>query len=290
MKKALELLHERYHQAPRLAFDPLHLLDRSLPFPDQEIVAFILAGLAYGRVEQIQKSARDLFTRLELGGVGKGGRDLHRLIQEDSFHDDLRVHLQGWKHRLNTEDDLLALFQILKVVTRQQGSLKSLMSLGKKESVEGTLSEFCRRLSSLEVAKRNRAQRGGWSGTGPQWFFASPEDGSSCKRLMLWLRWMVRESEIDPGTWHRLQGPMPLQSCDLFIPLDTHILKWALKNKIVHRANPSWKSVVEISGYLRTLEPSDPLKYDFAIFQDSFERFREPRKPKKKIKVRSSVR
>jgi uncharacterized protein (TIGR02757 family) len=278
MKKKLDRLHKKYSQLSQLRFDPLYLLDRTLCPADQEIISFLLAGLAYGRVEQIQKSSRALLACLEKSGCGPSGAEIHRLLLDPAFHKKALLNLKGWKHRLNTQSDLTRLFLILSKALGDSTSLKSFMAKSVGKTSTETLVSFASRLDKLDAASGKSAvsnRKGAWGGTGPSWFFANPEDGSSCKRLMLWLRWMVRKSDVDPGTWHRLdQQKMPIEQAALMIPLDVHVFRWAKKEKITRYKSPSWKAVEEISNHLRTLEPRDPLRYDFAIFQDSFQKLR----------------
>jgi uncharacterized protein (TIGR02757 family) len=291
MKSTLDRLHSEFSREERLVFDPLFLLDRSLPVNDQEIISFLLAGLAYGRVEQIQNSARELLRRLYLTGTSPTGAGLATRLQKKSFHQALEKSLFGWKHRLNTEDDLKSLFKILAQVLKTHGSLKSLMSANRGKTPTETIVNFSAALARMKEAGSAKTRgRASWQGTGPEWFFASPIDGSSCKRLMLWLRWMIRTNDIDPGVWHLLDTePLPFTQSDLLVPLDVHIFRWAQEKKITRFKTPSWKAVEEISAYMRTMDASDPLKYDFAIFQQSFEKARRPgKKSVKKIRAQSS--
>jgi uncharacterized protein (TIGR02757 family) len=120
--------------------------------------------------------------------------------------------------------------------------------------------------------------KGKWRGTGAGWFFANPSDGSSCKRLLMWLRWMCRKDAVDPGTWRELV-PEQFEKFRpdknyIFWPVDTHILQWALQEGLVHRKTSSWALVKELSLFARQLCPEDPIKYDFAICHSGMLRFR----------------
>ncbi len=278
MKKTLDRLHKKHSRASSLQFDPLFLLDRSLSPLDQEIIGFLLAGLAYGRVEQIQKSASSLLAIMEKAGCGPTGLDVHQKLLSPNFQNAFAQNIRGWKHRLNTETDLIQLFYILGQALKMHGSLKALMANSRASAVTETLISFSSALSaySPKPEKQFRSKSKKWSGTGPSWFFASPQDGSSCKRLMLWLRWMVRKNDIDPGPWNSIKlVEMPISQSELLIPLDVHVFRWAQKEKVTQYKTPSWKAVIEISAHLRKIEPRDPLRYDFAIFQESFQEIRK---------------
>jgi uncharacterized protein (TIGR02757 family) len=91
---------------------------------------------------------------------------------------------------------------------------------------------------------------------------ATPERNSSCKRLNMFLRWMVRKDErgVDFGLWEKIK---PSQ---LLMPLDVHVGRVARKMGLLERKQSDWKAVLELSEKMRQLDPSDPAKYDFALF------------------------
>ena len=91
---------------------------------------------------------------------------------------------------------------------------------------------------------------------------ATPERGSSCKRLNMFLRWMVRKdhSGVDFGIWKKIR---PAQ---LICPLDLHVARVARQFNLLHRKQNDWQAAEELTAFLRTLDPADPVKYDFALF------------------------
>ena len=94
---------------------------------------------------------------------------------------------------------------------------------------------------------------------------------------MMWLRWMIRSDQIDPGLWvHALQDPAlpPPSSTRLFWPVDTHIFRWARERRILKRKSPNWAAVEEITRAFRALTPEDPVRYDFALCQEGMRRVR----------------
>jgi len=92
-----------------------------------------------------------------------------------------------------------------------------------------------------------------------RFFFPSPEDGSACKRLNLYLRWMVRRDGVDLGVWRSVDPAR------LVIPLDAHVLTIARRTRLTRYRSPGWRMAVDITRTLRRLDPADPVKYDFAI-------------------------
>jgi uncharacterized protein (TIGR02757 family) len=273
VRQDLESMLADFESGDAFRSDPLDLIDRSLAPVDLEIVSFVVAGLSYGRVEQIQKSSEALLKRLHLEwGLGPTGSGIARSLAELTKKNEplLVKALDGWKHRLNTAQDILALFRVISNVLKSHPSLAHLYQSAFKDDAGEHLIEFTNKLRSYSKKERDRAQAGEqWTGTQSLWFYPSPEDGSTCKRLMMWLRWMVRSQEPDLGTWQKADlldpnRPQP-SAARLFVPLDTHIFQWAIENKVLSGRSPSWKSVVEISNFFKKVNPSDPLRYDFML-------------------------
>jgi uncharacterized protein (TIGR02757 family) len=275
----LEVFYATYHNLARAERDPLALLDRSLPPDDLELTSFIVAGLSYGRVEQIQQSILDLWKRLETLGLGPAGRGLANYLRnEDDEAITRREALQGWRHRLNTSRDLNDLFDVLRIHLREAGSLCRLFQSAHHVDPQQQLIQFCQKFSVPQNLNARRSTQS-WSGTGISWFISSPESGSTCKRLMMWLRWMIRQDEVDLGLWQNealrssdLPSATPAQ---LFWPIDTHIFRWAQKNKILSRKSANWRAVKELTEFFAKLRPEDPVRYDFSLCHAGMQAFRE---------------
>jgi len=94
---------------------------------------------------------------------------------------------------------------------------------------------------------------------GIKFMFPLPQKGSACKRMNLFLRWMVRNDELDFGLWNEIKPNK------LIIPVDTHIAKICKQLKLTKRKNVNWKMAEEITGKLKRFDPVDPVKYDFAL-------------------------
>jgi len=252
--------------------DPIGHLDPTLPAEDFEVASFIVAGLAYGRVEQIQKSVKALFERFVLLGIAPNSLGLKILICEVR-PEDLKKVLKGWVHRMNTGDDITSLCMTLQKLLLTHGSLCAAYQKSFDENPQKQLEQFCALFEAKMVSKTKK-----WRGTGLSWFACSPANGTTCKRLQMWLRWMVRKDHLDPGTWHspilvNAALPKPCAS-RLFFPVDTHIFNWSKEMGITKRNSPNWKCVEEITEFFRKLHPEDPVKYDFAICHMMMRRFR----------------
>jgi uncharacterized protein (TIGR02757 family) len=282
LRRKLDRLYEELSREEFLSKDPLGAIDRSLAPDDFELLSFLIAGLSYGRVESIYASFASLLGRLTRLGIQKNGRGLAQWLDKTTPREQrlsLDRVLSGWTHRLNTARDLRDVLMLLGRVRRERDSLAqvfvdALSGLGPENS-KAVLVEFCHRLDSLAPKKSKRPpsyER--WSGTGASWFYANPIQGSTCKRLLMWLRWMVRKDSVDVGLWqdrfpqHRLQEY-------LFWPVDTHIHKWALQEGITSRRSANWALVEELTAWGRLLCPEDPIRYDFVICQSGMRLFRK---------------
>ncbi|MBS1982918.1 MAG: TIGR02757 family protein [Bdellovibrionales bacterium] len=265
LRPTLDQIYTEFSRAERLDRDPLGMIDRSLSPEDFELVSFVVAGLSYGRVDQIRKSSADLLRRLQTLGCGPAGQNTAQLLRlaVQNPDDSLERALDGWKHRLNTQGDMVQLLLTLGHLYCRKETLKSLYQKSLAESPSVTLTNFCFNL--LSYAPKTSAQNipaQKWKGTGVAWFASSPADGGSCKRLLMWLRWMIRKDNVDPGTWNA-----PEWSQHLLCPVDTHIFQWARKQKITRRKSANWACVEEITAFFRQINPQDPVKYDFALCQ-----------------------
>lgn len=280
LKAELEELYARYNHPDFIHEDPLGMAGRELAPEDFEIVSFIVAGLSYGRVEQIRASAKNLLARLAPWEVRASGEGLAKALSAPDFVDSLllRGGLGEWRHRLNTPEDATDLLRSLAGAKRRHGSLCRLFQAMHHEDPVEQIHAFSAELrgggGDRPAGKSAKAEN--WPGTGLSWFASSPRDGGTCKRLMMWFRWMVRSDRVDPGVWHRLAAPElpPPKPERLFWPVDTHVFRWAKSKGITRRASPNWKAVEEITAFFREIEPRDPVKYDFAVCHVGMDRAR----------------
>jgi len=246
LERAYQDFHTRYHRAN----DPISLVhDYSEP-GDQEVVAFFCALLAYGNVKSILSSCRRV-----LKALGPSPR-LHLL---EGGHLD---GLNGFYHRFTTADDLFILAHWITQALRSHGSLEDFFygdGTLRKAPMKSRLSEFVQRLTSqslppgLLARKQKRARN-------LRYLISDPSRGSACKRLNMFLRWVVRPSDgIDLGIWRRLHTQ------ELMLPIDTHLLQTLRALRWVQSKQATWRVVEIATEKLRQLSPDDPIRYDFAL-------------------------
>jgi uncharacterized protein (TIGR02757 family) len=285
LRRKLDRLYDEISREESLPKDPLGALDRSLPWEDLEMLSFVIAGLSYGRVETIYQSYASLLEGLTKLGIADSGRGLSQWLDETPLRQQraqLDRALGTWVHRLNTAADLRDVLILLGKVRREHASLAQVFvdaSAGlSPQNAKSVLVEFCRRLDALAPSRtvKSLGKNSTWGGTGASWFYASPTQGSTCKRLLMWLRWMSRKDAVDPGLWKERFPEHRLQEY-LFWPVDTHIHQWALREGITQRKSANWGLVEELTQWGRAICPEDPIRYDFVICQSGMRRFRERR-------------
>jgi uncharacterized protein (TIGR02757 family) len=233
--------------------DPIQFPHRYCKARDKEVAGLIASVLAYGSVTTIKKDLERIFTFL--------GPSPYEVILATE-PDELLPALQGFKHRFTTGRHLAWFLLIIKEILSEFGSLKGFFLRGylrDRPSIRDSLISFVNGLlrhgnrsiyHSVEDARRD----------GALFLIPSPETGSACKRLNLFLRWMVRTADnVDFGLWPEVS---PSQ---LVIPLDTHIARISHYLGLTRRKASDWKTAEEITQTLRMLDPTDPLKYDFSL-------------------------
>ena len=173
-------------------------------------------------------------------------------IKHHREHD--RKSLLGFKHRTFNDTDLLYFVHFLQHHYTTYASLETAFTKGMNkgnETIECGLNYFFHYFFSLDdVPARTKKH------------IASPAKKSTCKRLNMFLRWMVRQDNkgVDFGIWRKIS---PAQ---LICPIDVHVARVANKFKLLSRRQVDWLAALELTAYLRTLDPNDPVKYDFALF------------------------
>jgi uncharacterized protein (TIGR02757 family) len=217
---------------------------------DREIAGFVAAGLAFGRVASIKASVRAV-----LGPMGASPAAFVRAF--DPRRD--AAPFLPFVHRWLRGRDIVALLLILRRMLDSAGSLEQVFIDGDDPAspdIGPGLESFCARARAMDlrgVYGRHAARPGAHA------FFPLPSGGSACKRLNLFLRWMVRRDDIDLGAWSRVRPSR------LIVPLDVHVIRVAQCLGLTRYASPGWRMASSITASLRRLDPSDPVKYDFAL-------------------------
>jgi len=235
-KQALEWNYQRFNHARFRASDPLQFVWNFSEESDREIAAWTAAALAYGRVAAIQNALTDLNRRwegqptafLEQASKSEQQKALSGFVYRWTRSPHLLSHLRGWQH-LRNEGPVWQRLQQTKSPTYREALIPLLNEL---RSAEGDPGHLC----------------------------PDPAATSACKRLAMWLRWMVRKDEIDPGIWAEHLDP-----AKLWVPLDTHMFRIAKRLRLTRRKNPDAEAARRITAAFSRICPEDPVKYDFAI-------------------------
>ena len=154
---------------------------------------------------------------------------------------------------------LWALLVILRHMVETAGSIERFFLDGyhtDAEDIGAALDDFCTRAREVDLG---RVYGGGATREGVWCFFPRPTDGSACKRLNLYLRWMVRRDRIDLGAWSHVARSK------LVVPLDTHVIRVGQCLRLTSYQSPGWPMARDITRALRRLDPADPVKYDFSL-------------------------
>ena len=246
LRPGLDALYRKYNRRAFVHPDPLELVYRYDSPADQEIAGLMAACLAYGRVAQILVSV----TRV-LDALGKEAHNSPRSFLERATDKELRQIFPGFKHRFTPGAEVAALLLGMRRALAEHGSLEALFAAGMgREDV--TI------LPALAVfVDRLRAMAGGTRAC-PS-LLSSPADGSACKRLNLFLRWMVRRDKVDPGPWRSVSRSK------LVVPLDTHLFRIAHALRLTVRRQADLKTAMEITRGFARYRPRDPVRYDFCL-------------------------
>ena len=244
LQSYLDAQVEKYNRPDFITGDPISIPHRFSKLQDKEIIGFWTAMLAWGQRKTIINSANKL---IELTDSAP-----HDFILNHTEKD--RARFLDFKHRTFQPTDTLWFLEFLQRYYRKNTSLETAFSrhlTAKEVTVEKALRGF----HDLFFADENAPQR-------TRKHIATPARKSSCKRLNMFLRWMVREDDkgVDFGLWKSIK---PAQ---LLIPLDVHVDRVARRLGLLQRKQTDWLSVLELTENLRKFDAEDPVKYDFALF------------------------
>lgn len=253
LKKLKPILEKLYqiHQKEALQNDPLIIVRQFKNTKDQEIAGFIASMMALGRADLIQKAVREILNRMDQSPFD--------FVQNFNPEKDRGI-FKDFSYRFYKENDIGLLVSWLAQMVRSRGSIREtfLVNYEKKDiDIGPSLSRFVKLVGQLDTKPYYSSLPR--KGSGASHFLVDPETGSGCKRLNLFLRWMVRKDNIDLGLWSEVK------TSQLIIPLDTHIVRLGKRIGLTTRSSPDWAMAREITENLKRLEPDDPVKYDFAL-------------------------
>jgi uncharacterized protein (TIGR02757 family) len=237
--KRFEEIYKAYNRPEFIHPDPLEFVLRFNSPDDQEVSGIIAATLAFGRVGHIIKSLESVFRILE-----NPATDIDVISNGD-----MRKLFRSFRHRWATGEELADLLFAVNHLRQEYGSLGKCFEAGIGDDDTDVIPALTRFVAGMKDA----------SGRGSSSLLSCPTGGSACKRLLLYLRWMVRKDMVDPGPWKGVSPSM------LVVPVDTHMHRIAIGMGLTSRKQADMKCALEITAYFRRLSPEDPVRYDFSL-------------------------
>ena len=237
-KEFFEGLYRAYNHYEYIHPDPLEFVYRYPKGPDREIAGLIASCLAYGRVAQILKSA---------GAVLDEMGNSPRLFIEKSDSKALHKTLSSFKHRFTSGKETACLIEGIRNVIVSHGSIEACIAASIKPNDDTILPALEKLVESLSAGYEFKS------------LLPRPSAKSACKRLNLFLKWMIRGDDVDPGCWSSISPKL------LVMPIDTHIFRICSNLGITKRKSADMKTALEITRFFRKINPDDPVKYDFAL-------------------------
>lgn len=246
-KQIISLLNQKVKQYNHISFienDPICIPHLFTQKQDIEIMGFFAAIFAWGQRVTIINKCKELIERMDSSP--------HQFILHHTDKD--LQNMLGFKHRTFNDTDLLYFIHFFKHWYKKHDTLETAFSNGMKpkdETVENGLNHFRKLFFSLDDAPTRTFKH-----------VASPEQNSACKRINMYLRWMVRKDDngVDFGIWNNIK---PAQ---LVCPLDVHVQRVATKLGLLQRTQSDWQAAIELTQALKSFDKKDPVKYDFALF------------------------
>ncbi len=239
-RKKLDELYALYNHREFIYPDPLAFLYDYHGLQDREVVGLIASSLAYGRVAQILKSVSSILDRMNPSPYS---------FLLNSSRKTLLSTFADFKHRFTTGEELAFMLWGVKRVIKRYGSLYVCFTAGLNnddDTILPALSSFVKEFNVSLSGRKNS-------------LLPLPNRGSACKRLNLFLRWMVRQDKVDPGGWSKVP------ESKLIVPLDTHMHRICLQLNLTRRKQADMRTAMDITHAFRRIIPEDPVRYDFAI-------------------------
>lgn len=242
IKQLLDSRVLEYNQLEFIETDPIQIPHRFTKKEDIEIAGFLTATISWGQRKSILKSANSMMEQME--------NSPYDFIMQSDISD--WQDLSEFKHRTFNGKDCLFFLSSLRNIYKEHGGLEKVFTNGYfiDENIYSSLKYF--REVFLSIPHEQRVKK----------HLSDVKANSAAKRLNMFLRWMVRsdENSVDFGIWKNIPASA------LMLPLDTHSGNVARELGLLHRTQNDWKAVEEITSILRTFDPLDPIKYDYALF------------------------
>ncbi|HTZ18663.1 MAG TPA: TIGR02757 family protein [Dissulfurispiraceae bacterium] len=232
------------------ARDPIEFPHSYTNKADQEISGFIASAFAYGNVNLFKPVVGKLLSKM--------GAKPYEFILGFNVKRQRRL-FDGIKYRFNENDDIVAFFHMLHELLKKYASIEAAFKAHFRQKDPDIGKGLAGLIDDLISVDTTPVYGDNLKPAGLLQFIPSPRKGSACKRMNLYLRWMIRDTDIDFGLWKGIHKNK------LVIPLDTHISRISKCLGFTARKSQDWKMAVEITESLKKLDPEDPLKYDFAL-------------------------
>jgi uncharacterized protein (TIGR02757 family) len=248
LRLRLDHVASDFDRTREISNDPIsHVMAFKEP-QDREVGAFIAAVFSYGNVKQIQATLKKIFALL-------GARPALKLHDSDGKYW-RKVIPKTFRHRFNSAEDLGCFLTWIGEALRSHGNLENFFLSQNKNLTEigQGLENFIEAFTNLPCKPyAPQKQRGVY------FLLSRPSKKSACKRLLLFLRWVVGTGSMDLGLWKNIPKHI------LLIPVDTHVLRISRHLGLTKRKDNSWRTAQEITDKLKTLDPRDPTRFDFAL-------------------------
>lgn len=232
----LDALYDRYTDRRYITRDPIVVVYRYEDAAEREVVALLAALLSYGNVLSILRGIDTLFDRLD-------HRPRNYLL--DNSAATIRRDLRGWRYRVTSDSDMAALLVGIKRMLEEHGTLEAPFVVD-DTTVLPALERWVDCVATAADHPLNH-------------LLPKPSRGSACKRLHMFLRWMVRCDAVDPGGWDSIDA------AKLIVPLDTHMHSMARRLRMTRRKQANGATALAITEALRRVHTTDPVRYDFAL-------------------------
>lgn len=244
LAEILNTKFEHYNTQEFILNDPIRIPHKFSKKEDIEISAFIAAILAWGQRKTIINKSNELLNYMD--------NSPHEFILNFKSQD--LIPFEKFKHRTFNGTDALYFMEALQFIYRQHGGLEKAFSIGLKktdQNIKNSLASFKELFFSIEDYPERTKKH-----------IASPVSSSACKRINMFLRWMVRKDKqgVDFGIWN------DISSSQLICPCDVHVERVARHLGLISLPKPNWKLAEELTNNLREFDKKDPVKYDFALF------------------------
>ena len=244
LKAYLDGLVDRFERTEFIAEDPIAIPHGFDDPRDREVIGLYAALLAWGRRETVLNKMEALCERMDYEPF-RFVRDFDPARDADA--------LDGFKHRTFQPVDAFWFTKNLSAALERHGTIENLFADHLPDDathVGPAIQGFSRTILDIDPKTPQRLRK----------HLARPKAGSACKRLNMYLRWMVRSGPVDLGIWSRITPDQ------LMLPLDVHSGRQARALGFIERKSNDWKAVRILTGACRQLDPEDPARYDFAFF------------------------